>query len=262
MKNPSLAPLPQLSTTLKLQSEQLHAFFGYTCHHQAPRRTSRDGGRVPRSRHRLLDSPRTLPPAMDGLDIPPVTKAYLVCVHSALPPHLRARADLLSPLLLVLVSTSGPAAGQWGQASPSCVLLSPSPLSYIADTAPARTQQCGFVTPLQLYFTWRTAVDHGQLWRLVTCFLYWGPLGLDFFFHLFFLCVCLVLLRRRAGLGAREGADSVPSSPLQHALLQDARRVGVPRAQGRLHVASHRQLHPPPRASRLHHCVPSRPFAV
>lgn len=28
-----------------------------------------------------------------------------------------------------------------------------------------------------------------QLWRLVTCFLYWGPLSLDFFFHLFFLCV-------------------------------------------------------------------------
>lgn len=88
---------------------------------------------------------------------------------------------------------------------------------------PTAAQQCNFVTPLQLYFTWRTAIENGQvrsprptvhlsccfatdlyrhssctrkltllrqrsqIWRLATCFLYWGPLSLDFFFHLFFL---------------------------------------------------------------------------
>ncbi|BGP56372.1 hypothetical protein JCM8202_000352 [Rhodotorula sphaerocarpa] len=70
---------------------------------------------------------------MDGLDVPPVTKAYLV-----------------------------------GAVGISVAV------------------QCGFVTPLQLYFTWRTAIENRQIWRLVTCFLYWGPLSLDFFFHLFF----------------------------------------------------------------------------
>ncbi|SGY82471.1 BQ5605_C009g05572 [Microbotryum silenes-dioicae] len=46
--------------------------------------------------------------------------------------------------------------------------------------------QCNVVTPLQLYFTYRSAFEHGQLWRIATCFMYWGPLGLDFFFHIFF----------------------------------------------------------------------------
>ncbi|POW00252.1 hypothetical protein PSHT_13142 [Puccinia striiformis] len=46
--------------------------------------------------------------------------------------------------------------------------------------------QCHVVTPYQLYFTYRAAFEHGQLWRLVTNFLYFGPLSLDFFFHLFF----------------------------------------------------------------------------
>ncbi|GAA5907516.1 hypothetical protein JCM8208_001401 [Rhodotorula glutinis] len=87
---------------------------------------------------------------MDGLDIPPVTKAYLV-----------------------------------GAVGTSVAV------------------QCGFVTPLQLYFTWRTAIDHGQLWRLVTCFLYWGPLGLDFFFHLFFFMRYSKMLEESAFHGRR-----------------------------------------------------------
>ncbi|TKA55625.1 hypothetical protein B0A53_02803 [Rhodotorula sp. CCFEE 5036] len=70
---------------------------------------------------------------MDGIDVPPVTKAYLI-----------------------------------GAVGISVAV------------------QCNFVTPLQLYFTWRTAIENGQIWRLATCFLYWGPLSLDFFFHLFF----------------------------------------------------------------------------
>ncbi|KAL8280485.1 hypothetical protein RQP46_007133 [Phenoliferia psychrophenolica] len=46
--------------------------------------------------------------------------------------------------------------------------------------------QCNLVTPLQLYFTYRSAFEYGQFWRVFTTFLYWGNLSLDFFFHLFF----------------------------------------------------------------------------
>ncbi|BGP17541.1 hypothetical protein JCM10213v2_005574 [Rhodosporidiobolus nylandii] len=87
---------------------------------------------------------------MDAIDIPPVTKAYLVGA----------------------VGTS--------------VLV-----------------QCNFVTPLQLYFTWRSAIENGQVWRLVTCFLYWGPLSLDFFFHLFFFMRYSKMLEESAFHGRR-----------------------------------------------------------
>lgn len=46
--------------------------------------------------------------------------------------------------------------------------------------------QCNVLSPLQLYFTYRAAFKHLQLWRIITNFLYWGRLSLDFFFHLFF----------------------------------------------------------------------------
>ncbi|GAA5875171.1 hypothetical protein JCM16303_005033 [Sporobolomyces ruberrimus] len=57
----------------------------------------------------------------------------------------------------------------------------------VGAVATSAAVQCNLVTPLQLYFTYRSCFEHGQLWRLVTCFLYWGPLSLDFFFHLFFI---------------------------------------------------------------------------
>ncbi|GAA6040264.1 hypothetical protein JCM8097_009394 [Rhodosporidiobolus ruineniae] len=63
--------------------------------------------------------------------------------------------------------------------------------------------QCNFVTPLQLYFTWRSAIDNGQVWRIVTCFLYWGPLSLDFFFHLFFFMRYSKMLEESAFHGRR-----------------------------------------------------------
>ncbi|KIJ54159.1 hypothetical protein M422DRAFT_221701 [Sphaerobolus stellatus SS14] len=46
--------------------------------------------------------------------------------------------------------------------------------------------QCQLVTPLQLYFSFKSAIGNGQIWRILTTFLYFGPLSLDFIFHLFF----------------------------------------------------------------------------
>ncbi|KAG8906636.1 hypothetical protein FRB99_006424 [Tulasnella sp. 403] len=46
--------------------------------------------------------------------------------------------------------------------------------------------QCQIVAPLQLYFSFKAAFVNAQPWRLLTTFLYFGPLSLDFVFHLFF----------------------------------------------------------------------------
>ncbi|KAG8470338.1 hypothetical protein KFE25_008759 [Diacronema lutheri] len=43
------------------------------------------------------------------------------------------------------------------------------------------------LSPLSLYFNARAICTRMQLWRLVTNFLYFGPFGLDFLFHMFFL---------------------------------------------------------------------------
>ncbi|GAA5999786.1 uncharacterized protein JCM10292_003744 [Rhodotorula paludigena] len=84
---------------------------------------------------------------MDGVDIPPITKAYLV--------------------------------------------------------GDQRRSQCKFVTPLQLFLSWRSVTEHGQIWRLATCFLYWGELSLDFFFHLFFFMRYSKMLEESAFHGRR-----------------------------------------------------------
>ncbi|KAI5989996.1 Der1-like protein [Pisolithus albus] len=46
--------------------------------------------------------------------------------------------------------------------------------------------QCQVVTPLQLYFSFRSAFTNAQPWRMLTTFFYFGPFSLDFVFHLFF----------------------------------------------------------------------------
>ncbi|KDQ20915.1 hypothetical protein BOTBODRAFT_124792 [Botryobasidium botryosum FD-172 SS1] len=46
--------------------------------------------------------------------------------------------------------------------------------------------QCHLVTPLQLYFSFRSAFVNLQPWRAATTFLYFGQMSLDFVFHLFF----------------------------------------------------------------------------
>lgn len=47
--------------------------------------------------------------------------------------------------------------------------------------------QAKLLNPLQLYYSLRTVFFRSQYWRLLTTFLYFGPLGLDMLYHLFFL---------------------------------------------------------------------------
>ncbi|KAI5803179.1 Derlin [Geopyxis carbonaria] len=47
--------------------------------------------------------------------------------------------------------------------------------------------QCQIVTPFQLFFSFGSVWGKRQYWRVLTTFLYFGPLSLDFMFHLFFM---------------------------------------------------------------------------
>jgi len=46
--------------------------------------------------------------------------------------------------------------------------------------------QCQLVTPLQLYYSPKSAFVNVQVWRAFTTFFYFGTISLDFVFHLFF----------------------------------------------------------------------------
>lgn len=56
-------------------------------------------------------------------------------------------------------------------------------LSFITTAACALE----FVSPFSLYFNSRLIFEEGEVWRLFTNFLFFGPFGLDFLFHMYFL---------------------------------------------------------------------------
>nr|CAG32744.1 hypothetical protein RCJMB04_34k12 [Gallus gallus] len=47
--------------------------------------------------------------------------------------------------------------------------------------------QLEFITPFQLYFNPDLIFRKLQIWRLITNFLFFGPLGFSFFFNMIFL---------------------------------------------------------------------------
>ncbi|TKA73182.1 hypothetical protein B0A49_02760 [Cryomyces minteri] len=47
--------------------------------------------------------------------------------------------------------------------------------------------QCHILTPFQLFYSFRAVYYRSQYWRLLTTFIYFGPLSLDLLFHVFFL---------------------------------------------------------------------------
>lgn len=48
-------------------------------------------------------------------------------------------------------------------------------------------QTLELVSPLKLYLNWSLVIQKLQLWRLFTTFFFFGPLSLDWLFHMFFL---------------------------------------------------------------------------
>ncbi|KAF1813262.1 ER membrane protein [Eremomyces bilateralis CBS 781.70] len=47
--------------------------------------------------------------------------------------------------------------------------------------------QCHVLTPFQLFYSYRAVFHKSQYWRLISTFLYVGPINLDLLFHIFFL---------------------------------------------------------------------------
>ena len=59
-------------------------------------------------------------------------------------------------------------------------------------------QQLDIITPFQLYFNPNLIFNHYELWRLVTNFLFFGPIGFNFLFNMIFMyplhiAMCLVV---------------------------------------------------------------------
>lgn len=59
---------------------------------------------------------------------------------------------------------------------------------YLAATV-ATTAACfmGLVSPLNLYYNFDLIVTKGQYWRIFSSFFFFGPVGLDFVLHLYFV---------------------------------------------------------------------------
>jgi Derlin-2/3 len=43
------------------------------------------------------------------------------------------------------------------------------------------------ISPLTLYFNYDLVFRHGQFWRLITPYLFFGVFSVDFIFHMYFL---------------------------------------------------------------------------
>ena len=43
------------------------------------------------------------------------------------------------------------------------------------------------ISPFTLYFNWNLVYNEGQIWRLITPYLFFGVFSVDFLFHMYFL---------------------------------------------------------------------------
>ncbi|PLB49480.1 putative membrane protein [Aspergillus steynii IBT 23096] len=69
----------------------------------------------------------------------------------------------------------------------------------VATVATSVLVQCHILTPFQLFYSFRAVYVKSQYWRLLTTFLYFGPLNLDLLFHVFFLQRYSRLLEETSG---------------------------------------------------------------
>ncbi|MCJ1363269.1 hypothetical protein MMC16_002376 [Acarospora aff. strigata] len=68
-----------------------------------------------------------------------------------------------------------------------------------ATVATSILVQCHIITPFQLFYSFRAVFVKSQYWRIVTPFIYFGPLNLDLLFHVFFLQRYSRLLEESSG---------------------------------------------------------------
>uniref|UniRef100_A0A0G4H9R6 Derlin n=1 Tax=Chromera velia CCMP2878 TaxID=1169474 RepID=A0A0G4H9R6_9ALVE len=58
---------------------------------------------------------------------------------------------------------------------------------FLASTCLMILCSLDLVSPFTLYLNWGLVLRHYQLWRLVTCFLFFGNFGLPFFWNAYVL---------------------------------------------------------------------------
>ncbi|XP_059004976.1 derlin-2 isoform X6 [Mustela lutreola] len=87
--------------------------------------------------------------------------------------------------------------------------------------------QLELITPFQLYFNPELIFKHFQIWRLITNFLFFGPVGFNFLFNMIFLYPLLSgisvrpgSLRREYSIPSRERSGFVEAS-LEHSISRD-----------------------------------------
>ncbi|XP_059236665.1 derlin-2 isoform X3 [Mustela nigripes] len=95
--------------------------------------------------------------------------------------------------------------------------------------------QLELITPFQLYFNPELIFKHFQIWRLITNFLFFGPVGFNFLFNMIFLYPLLSgisvrpgSLRREYSIPSRERSGFVEAS-LEHSISRDPGTVVSPR---------------------------------
>lgn len=49
------------------------------------------------------------------------------------------------------------------------------------------------ISPFTLYYNWDLVYNQGQIWRLITPYLFFGVFSLDFLFHMYFLVSNILL---------------------------------------------------------------------
>ncbi|KAJ2895924.1 hypothetical protein MKZ38_006042 [Zalerion maritima] len=69
----------------------------------------------------------------------------------------------------------------------------------VATIATSALVQFQVATPFQLFYSFRAVFHKSQYWRLITTFLYFGPLSLDLVFHVYFLQRYSRLLEESSG---------------------------------------------------------------
>ena len=74
----------------------------------------------------------------------------------------------------------------------------------LAALTAALLEHISFLTFFSLFYTPALVFRAHQYWRLVTTFIYFGPLGLDFIFHLFFFTRYSRMLEETAYAGPAE----------------------------------------------------------
>lgn len=129
----------------------------------------------PIARNRQSDPSTMQPPRKRGEHAPPTQDLFLLLWTLCNKPHfhtlfLGLRRPTSYWTVEMDLESIPPITGAWGALTLATAVL----------------EHTHVISSFQLFYTPSLVFRKYQVWRLLTTFLYFGPLGLDFIFHLFF----------------------------------------------------------------------------